>query len=235
MVMMLAADLFETFMLLLLVVFFFFFTLFLKCSRRKFSRIWSESQVLIAKSAGRDSNRDSRAARERACDLGQTPKSPQWSNFFAKPSALVWEFSKLCSDWLQTDFYLTWSSSKSLVLLSSAWIPFAVWTTNETNRVREQLVTVRPVHPTCWQQICRSVIYLKTCWCSTYAGVYPWVNFTCGATFNLIFGQLMKLNTRALGGGVILVFFLTLIKLIGSGGCLFMQHGVCLYMQVYLV
>lgn len=113
-----------------------------------------------------------------------TPKSPQWSNFFAKLSALVWEFSKLCSDWLQTDFYLTWSSSKSLVLLSSAWIPFAVWTTNETNRVKEQLVTVRPVHPTCWQQICRSVIYLKTCWCSTYAGVYPRVNFTCGATFN---------------------------------------------------
>lgn len=45
----------------------------------------------------------------------------------------------------------------------------------------------------------------------------------------------MKLNTRALGGGVILVFFLTLIKLIGSGGCLFMQYGVCLYMQAYLV
>lgn len=235
MMMMLAADLFEKFTLLLVVVFFFFFTLFLKCSRRKFSRIWSESQVLIAKSAGRDSNRDSRAARERACDLGQTPKSPQRSNFFAKPSVLVWDFSKLCSDWLQTDFYLTWSSSKSLVLLSSAWIPFPVWATNETNRVKEQLVTVWPVHPTCWQQICRSVIYLKTRWCSTYAGVYPRVNFTCGATFNSIFGQLMKLNTRALGGGVILVLFLTLIKLIDSGSCLFMRNGVCLYMQVYLV
>lgn len=66
--------------------------------------------------------------------------------------------------------------------------------------MKEQLVTVRPVHPTYWQQICRSVIYLKTRRCSTYAGVCPRVNFTCGATFNSIFGQLVKLNTRALGG-----------------------------------